>query len=91
MTNMAEYSSLQLIKGTDKLLALSGIAHACAAHYLAGLWEADLVAQLCWRYEKPTDIPRCSASGIWRTAQFRGRHVVSSRADKVLSHKSTMF
>ena len=52
-----EYSSRQLTYLSDKLVALSGIAHHLALHkestlstrYLAGLWGgADLVRQLAW-------------------------------------------
>jgi hypothetical protein len=46
------YSSRSLTKGTDKLVALSGIVSKLQkvwnCRYLGGIWEADLVNGLCW-------------------------------------------
>jgi hypothetical protein len=47
------YSDTQLTKETDRLIALSGIAKTVQDttnfEYLAGLWNYELLYQLCWR------------------------------------------
>lgn len=47
------YSAMQLTKPTDRLPALSGIAtkyhESTGSRYLAGMWERDLLPQLCWQ------------------------------------------
>ncbi|KAH7084573.1 heterokaryon incompatibility protein-domain-containing protein, partial [Paraphoma chrysanthemicola] len=48
-----QYSVLHLSYGTDKLMALSGIAKEMhrirsSTRYLAGLWEDTLLPDLCW-------------------------------------------
>ncbi|KAI1322537.1 heterokaryon incompatibility protein-domain-containing protein [Xylariaceae sp. FL0255] len=47
------YSTLNLTKDRDRLIALSGVAlqalqTGLGGRYLAGLWENDLAYQLCW-------------------------------------------
>jgi Heterokaryon incompatibility protein (HET) len=46
------YASAQLTRKTDKLIALSAVAKEYAVAlgdvYVAGLWRADLLRQLCW-------------------------------------------
>lgn len=47
------YSDTKLTKGTDKLVAISGVALAIQLQtgddYLVGFWRTGLIAQLCWR------------------------------------------
>ncbi len=47
------YTQCELTKGTDKLVAISGVARVLADQfrdqYLAGLWQSNLVGGLCWR------------------------------------------
>ncbi|KAK7740607.1 hypothetical protein SLS62_011079 [Diatrype stigma] len=49
------YSSCGLTKPSDKLIATAGVAgelrDITKDVYLAGLWEKDLVSQLCWTYD----------------------------------------
>jgi hypothetical protein len=53
------YSSGKLTKGTDRLVALSGIARKLQRlviphdTYLAGLWQQDLPFELLWDVEEP--------------------------------------
>ena len=46
------YASRSLTQGTDKLIALSGVAKRLQevwnSRYLAGLWETGLIRWLCW-------------------------------------------
>ncbi|KAK3648353.1 hypothetical protein LTR56_007470 [Elasticomyces elasticus] len=48
-----DYSGRKLTRASDKLIALAGLASAfkplIKSRYLAGMWELDLVAGLCWR------------------------------------------
>lgn len=49
------YSKLNLTKQTDRLPALSGLAHRMAPFlgaYHAGLWRASLLLDLAWRVDK---------------------------------------
>jgi hypothetical protein len=53
------YSRLRLTKGTDKLIALAGIAKIMSRRifngrdedYIAGMWRANLESQLLWRVD----------------------------------------
>ncbi|KAH7314199.1 heterokaryon incompatibility protein-domain-containing protein [Rhexocercosporidium sp. MPI-PUGE-AT-0058] len=55
---IVDYSSRELSHGSDKLPAISGIAHERyrlrGGHYVAGLWEEDLPQALCWTKEYAT-------------------------------------
>ncbi|KAK4901724.1 hypothetical protein LTR27_001496 [Elasticomyces elasticus] len=48
-----DYSDRKLTRASDKLIALAGLASAfkplIRSEYLAGMWDQDLVAGLCWR------------------------------------------
>ena len=50
-----DYSKCDMTRGSDKLVALSGIAKifkdTYEQEYLAGLWREDLVYELLWRLE----------------------------------------
>ena len=52
LTILKEYTDSDLTVTSDRLPALSGIAHHCAVRqgskYLAGLWLSDLPRTLCW-------------------------------------------
>jgi hypothetical protein len=56
---MKVYSAGKLTKGTDRLVALSGIAHKLQKlvipndTYLAGVWKLDLPFELLWDVEEP--------------------------------------
>ncbi|KAK0287551.1 hypothetical protein LTR91_003005 [Friedmanniomyces endolithicus] len=47
------YTRCQLTKGTDKLVALAGIAavvgRVSGEKYIAGMWQTELIQQLSWR------------------------------------------
>jgi hypothetical protein len=59
---VAHYSMCHLTRPSDKMIALASLAESLRNHtgdtYLAGLWEKDLVDQLCWRFN-----PRTAARG----------------------------
>lgn len=67
MSLVQVYSRTNLTKGSDKLIALSGIAEAVyEAHktddmapedYLAGIWRAHAVPMLCWQAPTPSSRP----------------------------------
>lgn len=50
-----QYSKCYLTNPTDKLVAISGIAETISkldgVSYVAGLWDRNLVDQLCWKIE----------------------------------------
>lgn len=50
-----EYSKHSLTYGTDRLIAISGVARAMQQaqnrQYCVGLWKEDLINQLCWHRE----------------------------------------
>ncbi|KAF3063072.1 hypothetical protein CFAM422_010426 [Trichoderma lentiforme] len=51
------YSKLKLTKQTDRLPALSGLAHRMAhflGEYHAGLWKSSLFRDLAWAADKPS-------------------------------------
>jgi hypothetical protein len=56
-TIIEEYSSRELTRASDKLPALSGLAHlvqaAVRSEYAAGLWCNDLLRSLLWRRLRP--------------------------------------
>ena len=51
------YSRAKLTYGTDKLMAISGVARKFQERtpdqYLAGLWRRNIGRQLCWRKHEP--------------------------------------
>lgn len=64
------YSSGQLTYGSDKLVAIAGIARQFSGSqhckYAAGLWEGDdFVSQLLWRSRYPQDRPSPSQGPTW--------------------------
>ncbi|EPE36661.1 hypothetical protein GLAREA_08824 [Glarea lozoyensis ATCC 20868] len=67
------YSKCKLTRPSDKLVAVGGIASALAemfgSRYLAGLWEKDLLGQLCWQLrESLSTSERVQTSIIYCTA-----------------------
>jgi hypothetical protein len=84
------FSTCQLTRESDRLVAIAGLAHYIQplldCRYLAGLWEDDLVVQLLWHKEgksQPTETyqaPSWSwASKIGRTIMYH--HGMSDLAD----------
>lgn len=63
------YSSCQLTKEEDKLIAFSGIAKcfhsALGSEYLAGLWQDDLPNELVWR------VGRAESDTLRRPSMYR--------------------
>jgi hypothetical protein len=57
-TIVEEYSSRELTRASDKLPALSGLAHmvqaAIGSEYAAGLWFNDFLRGLLWRRARPS-------------------------------------
>ncbi|PMD49898.1 HET-domain-containing protein, partial [Hyaloscypha bicolor E] len=55
------YPTMDLSIGTDRLIALSGIARSVQSHlgnqeYVAGFWSDDLLSQLLWRCKVPAKV-----------------------------------
>jgi len=55
------YSAAKLTRYSDKLVALSGLAHAVQSEtgdeYVAGMWRKDLEVQLLWTVPYERDVP----------------------------------
>lgn len=53
---ISQYSRCELTKAQDKLVAISGVAKVLAGRfddtYVAGLWQSNLIGDLCWRVPK---------------------------------------
>lgn len=71
-----EYTRRALSKDSDRLIALQAIASDIHAEindrYLAGLWEGDLINQLCWRSADDRSLPADNESPSWSWSSIRG-------------------
>ncbi|KAH8792185.1 heterokaryon incompatibility protein-domain-containing protein [Hyaloscypha sp. PMI_1271] len=75
---LQDYSSCQLTREEDKLVALSGLAKAFQAsfageEYLAGLWRGSLVTDLCWVLGEPGHRPVKYRAPSWSWASIDGK------------------
>lgn len=76
-----EYAHRELTYESDKLPALSGLAHGLCipelGKYLAGLWKADLFRGLSWRYVDRNEIAveeyACYVAPSWSCMSARGK------------------
>ncbi|KAH9208157.1 heterokaryon incompatibility protein-domain-containing protein, partial [Leptodontidium sp. 2 PMI_412] len=70
------YTSADLTKESDKLIAIGGLASILAlksgVRYTAGLWHHDLLRQLLWRVEKPVHRPQNYRAPSWSWASADG-------------------
>lgn len=74
-----QYTKRHLTKGTDKLVAIAGLAAAMrvilGSRYLAGLWEDDFINQLIWSVDSAEVQPRPGAyrcpSWSWASVDSR--------------------
>lgn len=71
-----EYTRRALSKDSDRLIALQAIAsdiHSVIQdRYLAGLWEGDLINQLCWQSADGRGVPADNESPSWSWSSIRG-------------------
>jgi hypothetical protein len=71
-TTVEEYSSRELTRASDKLPALSGLAHMVQAsigsQYVAGLWVNDFLRGLLWRRLRTTGAPLSRVTSKERAA-----------------------
>lgn len=72
-----EYTRRALSKDSDRLIALQAIASDISSgiphdRYLAGLWEGDLINQLCWRSAAGQGLPADNESPSWSWSSIRG-------------------
>ena len=71
---VSEYTTLQLTRSSDRLVALSGIADdfkSCRSdRYLAGLWEGSLVLDLLWHCVDRKLKPREKSAPSWSWASI---------------------
>lgn len=71
-----EYTRRALSKDSDRLIALQAIASdiwpRIADEYLAGMWEGDLVNQLCWKSADGPGLPADNQSPSWSWSSIRG-------------------
>lgn len=78
------YASRSLTQGTDKLIALSGVAKRLQQtwnhRYLAGLWDNNLVRWLCWSPTEmagalsPRPVPYRAPSWSWASIDRAVKH-----------------
>lgn len=71
-----EYTRRALSKDSDRLVALQAIASDANSlidnPYLAGLWQGDLVNQLCWQSVSGRNLPADNESPSWSWSSIRG-------------------
>lgn len=71
-----EYTRRALSNDSDRLIALQAIATDIHSgihdQYLAGLWEGDLVNQLCWQSQDSQGLPADNQSPSWSWSSVRG-------------------
>lgn len=71
-----EYTSRKLSKDSDRLVALQAIASDIHSgirdQYLAGLWEGDLINQLCWQSVDRLCLPADNQSPSWSWSSISG-------------------
>lgn len=81
-----EYTRRALTNDSDRLIALQAIASDVYPHivdnYVAGLWEGDIVNQLCWKSADGRGLPAENQSPSWSWASIRGP-VVPCLAEEV--------
>lgn len=75
-TLVPEYTRRALSNDSDRLIALQAIASDIHSRihdrYLAGLWERDLVRQLCWQSADGHGLPADNQSPSWSWSSIRG-------------------
>lgn len=71
-----EYTRRALSKDSDRLVALQAIASDANSlidnPYLAGLWQGDLINQLCWQSASARNLPADNESPSWSWSSIRG-------------------
>lgn len=71
-----EYTRRALSKDSDRLIALQAIASDVHSgindRYLAGLWEGDLMNQLCWQSVDDQALPADNQIPSWSWSSIRG-------------------
>lgn len=71
-----EFTRRALSKDRDRLIALQAIASdiwpRIVDDYLAGMWEGDLVNQLCWKSADGPGLPADNQSPSWSWSSIRG-------------------
>jgi len=83
---IAKYSSKELTKFTDKLVAVAGLAFdmgkdSLEVGYLAGLWSYQISKTLLWRTANPTERPKSYVAPTWSWASMkRGVHIFTHGA-----------
>lgn len=75
-TLVPEYTRRALKKDSDRLTALQAIAMNIHSkirdEYLAGLWKADLLRQLCWKSRGSHNLPASNESPSWSWSSVCG-------------------
>lgn len=86
-----EYTRRALSIDSDRLIALQAIASDIHSgiqdRYLAGLWEGDLINQLCWQSADGQGLPANNQSPSWSWSSIRGP-VVPYSAEKFVFDNS---
>lgn len=71
-----EYTRRALSRDTDRLIALQAIASdvhsALHDSYLAGLWEGDLINEMCWQSVDGRGVPADNQSPSWSWSSISG-------------------
>ena len=80
-----EYSAAKLTRGTDKLIALSGVAQVISrslqeSAYFAGHWGSNFAPSLLWMLESPADRSEEYVAPSWSWASMVGA-ITMNRSD----------
>jgi len=80
------YLACNLTREEDKLVAISGLAKVFQAsfagtEYLAGIWRASLINDLCWNMEPPRRRPIQYRAPSWSWACVDGGQYLSASED----------
>ncbi|KAK8859223.1 heterokaryon incompatibility protein-domain-containing protein [Apiospora arundinis] len=88
------YSACNFTYGSDKLIAISGIAQILAARfgdqYIKGLWRTDLEEQLCWKALGPRSGARIKDLPSWTWASLNDTKAMQSRLGSFRVGKSAV-
>lgn len=77
-TLISTYTSMSLTYESDKMVALSAVARRLSSipgmgRYLAGLWDSNLIGQLCWEATARTTRPTAYRAPSWSWMSLNGK------------------
>lgn len=91
------YSTAELTKDSDKLIAIAGVAEAMQERlrdrYVAGLWEGNLLTELLWsasQAHKPRPNPCIAPTWSWLSTNSTVRVTTQNRLENVWKQLATV-